>query len=234
VRLAGRLALVTGASRGIGRAVAAKFAAEGATVIALSRTQGALEELDDENRAAGGVPPVLLPFDLKRLTQYGQIAAALTERFGKLDIFVGNAGQLGQIGPVAHTDPRSFRDTMTVNLEANFHLIQTLHPLLRESPAGRVILVTCGQARAEEGFWGGYAASKAALERLAALYAGECAGTSIRVNLIDPGPVATRLRGLAFPGEDAATLPRPEDVAESFVAPAMAEFAENGALIAAA
>ncbi|HZB90694.1 MAG TPA: SDR family NAD(P)-dependent oxidoreductase [Stellaceae bacterium] len=226
-RLAGRLALITGASRGIGAAVARRFAAEGAHVILVARTVGALEERDDEIRALGGTA-TLVPLDLRDFDKIDQMGASLYQRFGKLDVLVGNAGVLGVLSPVGHFDPQTWSQVIDTNLTANWRLIRSLDPLLRQSPAGRAVFTTCAAGRETRPYWGAYAASKAALETLVRIYAGEVANTSLRVNLIDPGVVATKLRLQGFPAEDRAALNKPDDVVEPFVALASAECTLNG------
>lgn len=230
--LQGRLALITGASRGIGAAVARRFAAEGAHVIAVARTQGALEELDDDVRAAGAAA-TLVPLDLREFDSIDHMGGALNERFGKLDVVVGCAGVLGSLSPIGHTDPKLWRETFDVNSTANYRLIRSLDPLLRRSDCGRAIFVTCAAAREMAPFWGAYGASKAALEALVRIYAAEVARTTIRVNLIDPGPVRTRLRAEAFPAEDRDALKTPEDVAEIFVRLAAADCPHHGQIVTA-
>lgn len=217
-RLDGRIALVTGASRGIGRAVAKRFAAEGATVICLARTQGALEELDDEIADMGG-KAVLVPLDLRRFDEIDQVAAAIHQRFGKLDVLVGNAGDIGGgLAPIGHVDQKHFQAAFDINVTANYRLIRALDPLLRTSDAGRAIFVTAAEARGMPPFWGVYAAGKAALEAIVRTWAAEVANISkLRINLVDPGVVATRMRTIAFPGEDQATLRQPDEVTEVFV-----------------
>ncbi|MCC7167644.1 MAG: SDR family NAD(P)-dependent oxidoreductase [Rhodospirillales bacterium] len=224
-RLAGRVALVTGASRGIGAAVAKRFAQEGATVVLVARTQGALEELDDAIRQAGHPQPVLVPGDLRDFEMIDKIGAALYQRFGRLDVLVANAGVLGMLAPVGHIDLKVWDETVAVNLTANWRLIRSLDPLLRLSEAGRGIFVTSGVTRGVFPYWGAYAATKAALEALVLTYAGELAKTKVKVNLLDPGVVRTRLRATAFPGEDASKLTPPEAITERFV-----ELAEAGCL----
>jgi NAD(P)-dependent dehydrogenase (short-subunit alcohol dehydrogenase family) len=220
-RLAGRLALVTGASRGIGAAVAKRFAAEGAHVILTARTVGGLEEVDDAVRALGS-EATLVPLDLRDFVGIDRLGAALFERFGRLDVLVGNAGVLGALSPLGHFAPETWAEVIDVNLTANWRLIRSLDPLLRLSPAGRAIFTTCAAARDATPYWGAYAASKAGLEAMVGIYAGETARTAIRVELVDPGIVATALRAQGFPGEDRTTLKTPEEVAELFVAPATA------------
>jgi NAD(P)-dependent dehydrogenase (short-subunit alcohol dehydrogenase family) len=231
-RLAGRITLITGASRGIGAAVAKRFAQEGAHVIALARTVGGLEELDDAIRAGGGTA-TLLPLDLRQFEQIDQMGAALYQRFGRLDVLVGNAGVLGSLSPMGHFEPKVWAEVMDVNLTANWRLIRALDPLLRLSESGRVIFTTCAAARETTPYWGAYAASKAALETVAKIYAGEMAKTNVRVNLVDPGIVRTKLRAQGFPGEDRSKIRSPEEVTEPFVALAMAECANHGEVVCA-
>ena len=231
-RLEGRIALVTGASRGIGRAVAVRFAAEGAHVVALARTQGALEELDDEIGQAGG-QTTLVPLDLTDFDQIDRTGAALFERFKRLDILVGNAGVLGTMGPVAHMDPAVWEQVMAVNVTANWRLIRSFDPLLRASDAGRAIFVTSGAARAPRAYWGGYAVSKAALEMLVGTYAAEVVKTNVRVNLVDPGATRTAMRAEAYPGEDPLSLKKPDSLTDVFVALAEPACERHGELVAA-
>lgn len=216
-RLDGRVALITGASRGIGAAVAQRFAAEGAHVILLARTTGALEEVDDAIRAQGG-QSTLVPLDLRKPDDIDRMGGALFERFKRLDILVGNAGVLGGLSPVGHYGLREMTEVMAVNVTANWRLIRSFDALLRQSDAGRAIFTTSSLAGASQPFWGGYAASKAALESLVKTWAAEVANTTrLRVNLVDPGVVATRLYSEAFPGQDPADLPTPESVADLFL-----------------
>jgi NAD(P)-dependent dehydrogenase (short-subunit alcohol dehydrogenase family) len=215
-RLAGRVALVTGASRGIGRAVALHYAAEGADTIALGRTQGALEALDDEVRANHG-KLTLAVGDLLQPGFIEQTAAAMGERFGRLDVLVLNAGQLGILSPIAQIDPRVWDTTMAVNVNANWRLIRAFDPWLRQSAAGRVVVVSSGVTRRVAAYWGAYAVSKAALEAMARIYAAETAKTSVRVILANPGATRTAMRAQAYPGEDPATLKTPDDIAGHFV-----------------
>ncbi len=231
--LAGRIALVTGASRGIGRAVAKRYAQEGADLILTARTVGALEELDDEIRAINGKTSLLVPMDLRNMDTIDQLGAGLYERYGKLDIVVGNAGVLGQMSPMHHIDPPAWQEVIDVNLTANWRLIRSLDPLLRQSDAGRAILVSSGVAQNVRAFWGAYAVSKAALEMLVRIYAQENIQTKIRANLIDPGRTRTRMRAAAYPGEDPNTLPAPEDVTEPFVRLARADYTGNGEVVKA-
>src|SRR5579862_1075011 len=224
-RLAGRVALITGASRGLGAAVAKRFAREGAHVIALARTQGGLTELDDAIKAGGSTDgATLVPLDLRDADAIDRMGAALYERFGMLDILVGNAAVLGSLSPMGHFQPKDWADVMAVNLTANWRLIRGFDQLLRRSDAGRAILVTCAQGRAHTPYWGALAASKAALEAMALTWAAEVADISpLRVNLVDPGPMRTRLRAQAFPGEKPESVPLPETKTDAFV-----ELAEAG------
>ncbi|HNB25830.1 MAG TPA: SDR family NAD(P)-dependent oxidoreductase [Alphaproteobacteria bacterium] len=231
--LTGRIALVTGASRGIGRAVARRYAQEGADLILTARTVGALEELDDEIRAINGKTSLLVPLDLKTFDAIDQLGAGLYERFGKLDVLVGNAGVLGQMSPLTHTEPKFWQEAIDVNLTANWRLIRSLDPLLRQSEAGRAIFVTSGAARGPRAYWGAYAVSKAALEMLVGIYAQESQQGKVRANLIDPGRTRTRMRASAYPGEDPNTLPAPEAITDAFVRLARADFTGNGEVVRA-
>ena len=221
---------MTGASRGIGAAVARRFAAEGARLILVARTTGGLEEVDDAVQRASGEPATLVPMDLRDGEQIDRLGGALAERFGRLDILVANAGTLGQLSPVGHYAPDDWEQTLGLNLGANWRLIRSLDPLLRASPAGRAIFVTAA-AEAAPAFWGPYAASKAGLEALVRCYAAETRRSALRVNLLDPGPVATELRRRAYPGEDPGKLPAPDTVTEPFIALAEASCEEHGARI---
>ncbi|HEY7548629.1 MAG TPA: SDR family NAD(P)-dependent oxidoreductase [Hyphomicrobiaceae bacterium] len=228
-RLAGRLALVTGATRGIGRAVALAYAREGAHLILVGRTAGALEELDDEIRALGA-GATLLTLDLKRHDKIDALGPTIYQRWQKLDILVGNAGILGPLTPLGHLTADAWDEVLAVNLTANWRLIRTLDPLLRASDAGRAIFVSSGAAVRPRAYWGPYAVSKAALEALVRTYADEVANTSVRANLVNPGPTRTRMRAQAFPGEDPATLQAPEDLAATFVRLAEPSCTDNGRL----
>ncbi len=230
-RLDGRIALVTGASRGIGRAAALALAKEGAHVIITGRTTGALEELDDEIQELGGTATIL-QLDLKRLEKVDQLGPTLYQRWGKLDILVGNAGMLGNLTPLAHVTDDAWTSVMTVNLAANWRLIRTLDPLLQRSDAGRAIFVTSGAAQKATAYWGMYAASKAALDTLVKTYAAENATTKVRVNLINPGPTRTHMRAKAYPGEDANTLPTPDEIAPLFVELALPSCEQTGQVVA--
>jgi NAD(P)-dependent dehydrogenase (short-subunit alcohol dehydrogenase family) len=224
--------VITGASRGLGRALAVRFAGEGAKLVLLGRTAGALEEVDDQVRTAGG-EATLVPLDLRQGEGIDRLGAALAERFGKLDVVVGSAAELGPLSPVGHLEPKALERVMALNALANHRLIRSLEPLLRASDAGRAIFVTCAQAREPRPFWGAYAASKAALEALVSSWAAEVRRTPLRVNLIDPGPMRTRLRAQAYPGEDPDRRPAPETLTEPFVALAEASCTRHGELVQA-
>ncbi len=214
--LASRIALVTGASRGIGRSVALALANAGAHVVVLARTVGGLEELDDEIRAAGG-SATLVPLDLKDLDGIARLGASLNERYGKLDVLVGNAGVLGPLSPLSHVEPKAWNDVVAVNITANWQLIRCMEPLLVKSDAGRAVFVSSGKAWKGTAYWGPYAASKAALDMIARTWAAETANTPLRVNLVNPGPIRTRMRATAFPGEDPQALKTPDEVAAKIV-----------------
>lgn len=214
--LEGRVALVTGASRGIGAAVAKLFASHGAHIVALARTVGGLEELDDAIAAAGGTA-TLVPQDLADLDSIDRLGGALYERFGRLDILVANAGTLGVLSPLSHVSPKVWDETMLLNLTVNFRLIRSMEPLLRQSDAGRAIFVTSGASRSPRAYWGPYGTSKAALDYMIGTWAQELMKTNIRVNLLNPGATRTDMRAEAFPGEDPMTLPAPEDIAPAFL-----------------
>jgi NAD(P)-dependent dehydrogenase (short-subunit alcohol dehydrogenase family) len=216
-RLAGRVALVTGASRGLGAAIAARFAAEGADLILLARTVGGLEETDDAVRAAGG-HATLVPLDLTDFPALDRLGGAIFERHKRLDVLVANAGLLGTLSPLGHIEPKEWQRVIDVNLTANWRLIRSLDPLLRAAPAGRAIFVTSSAAAPPRAYWGAYAVAKAGLEQLAGIYAGEVERTALKVNLVDPGPMRTAMRAQAYPGENPETVPLPQSVTEVFVA----------------
>ena len=229
-RLDGKIALVTGASRGIGAAVAEVFAREGVHLVLAARTVGGLEEIDDKIRAAGGAA-TLVPLDLREFVKIDELAAAIYERFGRLDILVGNAAEFGTFSPLGHIDPKLWGEVIDLNLTANWRLIRAMDPLLRAAPNGRAIFVTSGIARAPRAYWGPYAVSKAGLEALVKTYAAEIEKTQVRANLLGPGAVRTMLRARVFPGEDPMTLPAPETVAEAFVQLALDTCTRNGEVI---
>lgn len=231
-RLEGRIALITGASRGIGAAVARRFAAEGAHPILAARTQGGLEEVDDDIRAGGG-QATLMPVDLTDFEAIDRMGAAVFERFGRLDILVGNAGVLTPLSPMGHVDPKAWEWTMAVNLTANWRLIRGFDPLLRASQSGRAIFVGSTVSQGARPYWGAYAVSKAALEMMVKVYAAEIAKTPVRANLINPGPTRTGIRATAYPGEDPATLKEPEAITDVFVELASPDCACNGEVVQA-
>ncbi len=215
--LTGSIALVTGASRGIGSATAVELARLGAHVVITARTQGGLEETDDAIHAIGG-SATLLPLDLAEGDQADAIGPSLHQRFGRLDVLVHAAGALGRLTPVPHILADDWADVLAVNLSAAWHLIRSCDPLLRTAEAGRAVFVTDQRAREPKAYWGPYGATKAGMEHLVLTWAQEVRITPLLVNLFDPGPTATRLRRQAMPGEDATTLPKPSDVAPTLAA----------------
>src|SRR5215210_1309331 len=225
--LLNRVAVVTGASRGIGRAAALALAEAGAHIVALARTQGALEELDDEVRARGA-SATLVPVNLKDLDALDRLGAAIHERWGKLDILLGNAGILGELAPITHVDQPLWDEVMAINVTANYRLIRSLDPLLRASDAGRAVFVSSGAAHKCTAYWGVYSISKAALEALVRTYAAETATTSVKAMLVNPGPLRTRMRAAAMPGEDPMTLKTPEDLAPQIVRLSLPCWTETG------
>jgi NAD(P)-dependent dehydrogenase (short-subunit alcohol dehydrogenase family) len=227
--LADRIALVTGASRGIGHAIALKLAEAGAHVVATARTVGALEELDDAIRAGGG-STTLVPFDLTDYPAIDRLGGALHQRYGRLDILVGNAGVLGPTSPLGHVEPKAWDEVFAVNVTANWRLIRSMDPLLQAAPAGRAVFVTSGAASNARAYRGPYSVSKAALDVLVRVYAAETASTQVRVNLFNPGPTRTRMRAAFMPGEDPSTLPRPTQVAERLIDLCLPDFQETGKL----
>lgn len=227
---ASRIVLVTGASRGIGRAAAIALAGEGAHLILVARTVGGLEEADDEVRKSGG-SATLVPVDLKDFAAIDRLGASIFERWGRLDGFLGNAGVLGVLTPLPHLDPRVWQESIDVNVTANWRLIRSLDPLLRKSDAGRVLFISSGAARNFRPYWGSYSIAKAALEALALTYAAECARTNIKVNLLNPGPLRTRMRAKAMPGEDPMALPPPEAVTPLIAELLSPSCARNGELV---
>ncbi len=230
--LAGKLVLVTGASRGIGRAVAVAAASVGAELLITGRTIGALEELDDYLRAAG-CKATIVEMDMRDTMAIPRLAAAIDRRWGCLDGFVANAGMLPALTPIAHLKPDVWDDCLAVNLSGQWHLIRALDPLLRAAPAGRAILVSSGAAVGSRPFWGPYAAAKAGLEALGRSWAGESEQTNLRINILNPGGVATAMRASAFPGEDQSTLPQPEDIAPAFIHLLSPECEHHGVVLSA-
>lgn len=227
--LADSIALVTGASRGIGHATALALARAGAHIVAVARTVGGLEELDDAVRAEGG-SATLVPLDLDDFDGVARLALALNERYRRLDILVGNAGLLGPVSPLGHVDPAEFERMMRINVTANLQLIRCMDPLLRAAPAGRVVFLSSGAAHNARAYVGPYSISKAALEMLARTYAAETVTTRVRVNLVNPGATRTRMRAQFMPGEDPATLPSPDRVADAIVKLCLPSLNETGRL----
>lgn len=225
--LSDRIALVTGASRGIGAAVALDLARSGAHIVALARTVGGLEELDNKIKAESG-SATLVPLDVKDSDGIARLALALNERYGRLDVLIGNAGILGPLSPLGHVDPKDWDNVFAVNVTANWQFIRCMDPLLRASQSGRAVFLTSGVAHAGRAYWGPYGASKAALEMLVRTYAAECATTAVRANLFAPGPTRTRMYATAFPGIDPLTLPTPEDIARAIVPLCLPDCTVNG------
>jgi NAD(P)-dependent dehydrogenase (short-subunit alcohol dehydrogenase family) len=230
-RLSGRIALVTGASRGIGRAAAKALATEGAHVILVARTVGGLEEADDEIRKSGGTA-TLVPLDLRDFPAIDRLGATIYERWGRLDALLGNAGVLGTLTPLAHLNPKTFAECLDVNLTANWRLLRSFDPLLKASDAGRALFITSGAAHKLRAYWGCYSVTKAALEALVVTYAAECRATNVRANLLNPGPLRTRMRQKAMPGEDPESLCPPEAVAPLIVELLSPGCSRNGDLLA--
>lgn len=229
--LRGKVVLVTGASRGIGYFAALEAARRGAHVIAVARTVGGLEELDDEIQELGSAA-TLVPLDLTDFEAIDRLGAAIFERWGMLDGLVGNAGMLGVLSPVAHIPPETFELTFKVNVTANFRLLRSLDVLLRQAEAGRAVFVSSGAAHSAKPYWGLYAATKAALEALVKSYSGEIDRSPVRANVFDPGPVRTAMRAKAMPGENPATLPHPRDIASRLIDMIGPGYAQNGMLFA--
>lgn len=222
-----RIALVTGASRGLGRAIALELAGNGAHVIALARHKKGLEALDDEIRALGG-QATLVPLDITKMDGLDELGLEIFRRWKKLDILVGNAGILGPLTPLSHVKPAEWQKVMDVNINANYRLIRSLDALLRAAPAGRVLFITSNITRAPRAYWGPYAVAKAGLEMLATTYAAETAKTGVKVNLLNPGAMRTAMRAEAYPGEDQNTLTRPEQLAPDILKLLSADLAETG------
>jgi len=229
-KLDGRIALVTGASRGIGYATALELARQGAHVVAVARTVGGLEELDDTINRDTGEHATLVPLDLTDMPAIDRLGGAINERWGKLDILIANAGVLGTISPVAHIEAKVFDSVVTTNLTSTWRLIRSVEPLLIKSDAGRALILSSSVAHSARAFWGPYAATKAALETLARVWAEEMEQTNLCVNVVDPGGTRTAMRARAFPGEDPATLPKPAEVAERIAALCVPEVTESGKL----
>ncbi|WP_027172141.1 SDR family NAD(P)-dependent oxidoreductase [Methylobacterium sp. 10] len=227
--LAGRIALVTGCSRGIGRAAALALAEAGAHIVAVARTQGALEELDDAIRHAGS-SATLVPLDLTDFDAIDRLGLSIHERWQKLDVVVGNAGILGNLTPLGHVTPKTWTQVMDINVTANWRLLRSVDPLLRMSDAGRAIFVTSGAAQKCKAYWGPYSVSKAALDALVRTYAAETETTPIRAMLLNPGPLRTSMRKAAMPGEDETLLKTPDDLAPHFVRLASPDWDQSGTI----
>jgi NAD(P)-dependent dehydrogenase (short-subunit alcohol dehydrogenase family) len=227
--LANRIALVTGASRGIGAAAALALAKAGAHVVAVARTVGGLEELDDRIREHGG-EATLVPLDLRDTAGIAALATELEDRYRRLDVLVGNAAVNPVLSPLDHVEPKAWDETIAVNVTANWHLIRFMDPLLKRSDAGRAVFITSGAASRARAYWGPYSASKAALNTLVRTYAAETASTNVRVNLFGPGGTRTRMYQGAYPGADLDAVPTPEQVAEKIVPLCLPSFTETGKL----
>jgi len=232
--LSSRIALVTGASRGIGYQIARQMAAAGAHVIAVARTVGGLEDLDDEIKTERGKTgkgeATLVPLDLGDMTAIDRLGGVINERWGKLDILVANAGMLGLIAPIGHVEAKVFEKVMTINVTSTWRLIRSVDPLLRKSDAGRAIVLSSSAAHSARAFWGPYAASKAAVETLARSWAEETHSFPLRVNVADPGATRTAMRAQAMPGEDPQTLPHPAESAARILSMAAPELTQTGML----
>ena len=231
-RLQGRISVITGASRGLGAAIAKRFAGEGAHVVLVARTVGGLEEVDDAIRAEGGAA-TLVTLDLTEFDRIDEMGAALAERFGRIDVLVGNAGILGTLSPMGHIETQVWDRVIAVNLTANWRLIRSFDPLLRASNSGRAIFVTSGAADGLHPYWGAYAVSKAALEIMVKTWAGEVTKTPVKVNLVDPGALRTSMRAEAYPGEDPMTLRAADEITDTFVELAEAASTRHGEIVQA-
>ena len=230
IRLDGKVAVVTGASRGIGYSAALALARAGFHIIALARTVGGLEELDDAVKREGG-SATLVPADLTDFEALDRLGAVVASRWRRLDAFIGNAGLLGPIAPLAHIEPKEWDRVLAVNLTANWRLLRALDPSLRAAPAGRVVLVSSGAAVSCTAYWGPYSVSKAALEAMARTYAAETMTTQVKVMIVNPGPLRTAMRAQAMPGEDPSTLRTPDDLAPWFVKLASPDWTETGKVL---
>ncbi|WP_157015187.1 SDR family NAD(P)-dependent oxidoreductase [Mesorhizobium xinjiangense] len=228
LHLTGRVALVTGASRGIGYFIARGLAAAGAHVVAVARTVGGLEELDDEIKADGKGEATLVPLDLTDMAGIDRLGGAIHERWGKLDVLVANAGILGVIAPVSHVEAKVFERVMAINVTSTWRLIRSVDPLLRQSDAGRAIIMSSGAAHSARAYWGPYAASKAAVEALARSWADETKNLALCINSVNPGATRTAMRALAMPGENPDTLPHPSEIAENILQLANPALTETG------
>ena len=233
MELKDNVALVTGASRGIGKEIAIQLAQKGAHIIALARTVGALEELDDTIQKNGG-SATLVPFDLTKLEDIAALGPMLHQKFGRCDIVVGNAGILGELSPLDQITQKLWNDVFTINVHANQRLIATLNPLLRAAPNGRAIFMTSGAAQSCKAYWGAYAASKAALEAMAKCYAAEALNTPLKVNVFDPGATRTAMRSKAYPGENPDSLPTAQAIAAQVIPLCLPSYSETGSRLKSA
>ncbi|MAJ65603.1 MAG: oxidoreductase [Alphaproteobacteria bacterium] len=222
------ICLITGASRGLGAALGLAFAKAGYHIIAVARTVGGLEALDDQIKAATGQDATLVPLDLRDSDAIDRMGGALHQRFGKIDVVISNAANMGTLSPIAQSNPKPFEDAWRTNCQAPYRLIRSMDPLLQLSGNGRFIGVTCAAAVDQQPFWGGYGASKAAFDRMVMGYASEVPNGKVRVNLVDPGPMATKLRAIAFPGEPEGTQPDPATRTDAFIALASADDTRHG------
>lgn len=228
--LSGKVALITGASQGIGAAIAKAYARHGAHVILVARSLENLEKIDDAIREKGG-ETTLVPLDLKEGKKIDELGGVINERFGKLDILIGNAGLLGKLGPVSHTDPKIWQDVMDINVTANYRLLRSFDPLLRQSDDGVALFVTSAITEFNAPYWGAYSASKAALNMLVKTYAAEVEKLGVRAYIMDPGIVRTDMRAAAMPGEDPETVAPPEEIAEKFVETVLQNTLDTGSLV---
>ncbi|MEP9352886.1 SDR family NAD(P)-dependent oxidoreductase [Xanthobacter sp. KR7-65] len=227
--LADKIALVTGATRGIGAATAVVLAQAGAHVVCVGRSEGGLQDVDDSIRAVGG-SATLVPLDLKDSEGIDRLGGALYQRYGRLDVYVANAGTLGPLSPLGHVFPKDWDEVVALNLTANWRCVRSFDPLLKLSPAGRAVVVSSGAAHKARAYWGPYALTKAALEVMARTWAAESVTGNLKVNLFNPGPIRTLMRAKAFPGEDPMSLPPPEAAAEAILPLCLPAFMETGKL----
>lgn len=225
-----RIALVTGASRGIGAEAAKALGAAGIHVILVGRTVGGLEEVDDAIQASGG-SATIVPLDLREYALIDQLGATIYERWGKLDILVGNAAMMGILGPICHQNPDQVEQIFNINVLANYRLIRSMTPLLHQSDAPRAVFLTDHIAQQHNAYWASYAASKSALETLILTYAAEQINNAIKINLLDPGPVATALRSQAYPGEDKSDLAAPDTVAPHILRMCSPDYDQHASLV---